>query len=263
LQTDGLLPNEPIVTPTFLATLQAPALVPTGSSKTNNSSSNGPNSNSRLPPHASTGNTPTNGTTTPTGAAIRDHVTNSINAAGNDPKRRRLPGGSISLPTAPSPLNTSMTSSGLNLPVNRDSLPARTAHTGRKAPPPKGAHRRSGLNKRKDRDEEEDDDVDDSDDDEEEEEAGEDHRPYCTCRQVSYGDMVACDDPTCPFEWFHWSKFMSFYNYLCVVRLVVKMTDHVSSGCVGLQREPVGKWFCDHCSAKRNGKLPKKDGSVS
>jgi inhibitor of growth protein 3 len=34
--------------------------------------------------------------------------------------------------------------------------------------------------------------------------------------------MVACDNDSCPYEWFHWK-------------------------CVGLTREPVGTWFCDEC----------------
>ena len=27
---------------------------------------------------------------------------------------------------------------------------------------------------------------------------------YCICNQVSYGDMVACDNSDCPYEWFHY-----------------------------------------------------------
>ena len=26
---------------------------------------------------------------------------------------------------------------------------------------------------------------------------------YCTCRHVSFGEMIACDDPDCDIEWFH------------------------------------------------------------
>ncbi|KAL1953939.1 hypothetical protein VTO42DRAFT_2017 [Malbranchea cinnamomea] len=57
---------------------------------------------------------------------------------------------------------------------------------------------------------------------EEEDEAGEDTKAYCTCRSVSHGDMVACDNENCPYEWFHWK-------------------------CVGLTREPIGTWYCDEC----------------
>jgi inhibitor of growth protein 3 len=57
---------------------------------------------------------------------------------------------------------------------------------------------------------------------EEEDEGGEDTKVYCTCRSVSHGDMVACDNDNCPYEWFHWK-------------------------CVGLTREPLGKWYCDEC----------------
>jgi inhibitor of growth protein 3 len=57
---------------------------------------------------------------------------------------------------------------------------------------------------------------------EEEDEGGEDTKTYCTCRSVSHGDMVACDNDDCPYEWFHWK-------------------------CVGLTREPLGTWYCDEC----------------
>ncbi|EEA25924.1 hypothetical protein TMatcc_005826 [Talaromyces marneffei ATCC 18224] len=58
--------------------------------------------------------------------------------------------------------------------------------------------------------------------DDDEDEGGEDTKVYCTCRSVSHGDMVACDNDNCPYEWFHWK-------------------------CVGLTREPLGTWYCDEC----------------
>merc|ERR1712002_1249234 len=42
---------------------------------------------------------------------------------------------------------------------------------------------------------------------------------YCVCHQVSYGEMIGCDNPDCPIEWFHF-------------------------GCLGLTAKPKGKWFC-------------------
>lgn len=50
---------------------------------------------------------------------------------------------------------------------------------------------------------------------------------YCICRQVSYGDMIGCDNPSCPIEWFHYA-------------------------CVGLTAPPKGKWYCPECSQKMN-----------
>jgi len=47
---------------------------------------------------------------------------------------------------------------------------------------------------------------------------------WCFCNQVSYGEMVACDNQHCEKEWFH-------YN------------------CVGLVEPPVGKWYCKDCKA--------------
>lgn len=65
-------------------------------------------------------------------------------------------------------------------------------------------------------------DDEDMEEEEEEDEGAEDTKVYCTCRTVSHGDMVACDNDNCPYEWFHWK-------------------------CVGLTREPVGTWYCDEC----------------
>ena len=50
---------------------------------------------------------------------------------------------------------------------------------------------------------------------------------YCVCNQVSYGDMVACDNTKCPVEWFHYP-------------------------CVGITAPPKGKWYCPQCSASMN-----------
>mmetsp|Transcript_20445 Transcript_20445/g.28119 ORF Transcript_20445/g.28119 Transcript_20445/m.28119 type:complete len:136 (+) Transcript_20445:340-747(+) len=48
---------------------------------------------------------------------------------------------------------------------------------------------------------------------------------YCTCRQVSYGKMVACENTECAIEWFHY-------------------------GCVGLKEElkPEDVWYCKECT---------------
>ncbi|KAF8636673.1 hypothetical protein AX17_003479 [Amanita inopinata Kibby_2008] len=54
-------------------------------------------------------------------------------------------------------------------------------------------------------------------------------RLYCYCREVSFGEMIACDSAKCEREWFHLE-------------------------CVGLEEPPKGKWFCDECSASRKSK---------
>lgn len=67
----------------------------------------------------------------------------------------------------------------------------------------------------------------DGDGDEEMMDDGEnDNRHYCTCHRVSFGDMVACDDNECPYEWFHWE-------------------------CVGITKEPQGIWICATCTDRR------------
>lgn len=47
---------------------------------------------------------------------------------------------------------------------------------------------------------------------------------YCYCQRVSFGAMIACDNPDCPVEWFHYE-------------------------CAGLAETPKGRWFCRHCEA--------------
>ncbi len=85
-------------------------------------------------------------------------------------------------------------------------------------------------------DDDDDDEVDDEEDEEEEEDDdGDDNKKYCICRNVSHGNMVACDNDECPYEWFHWS-------------------------CVGLTREPSGAWYCPECRGASETELGKVGG---
>lgn len=52
---------------------------------------------------------------------------------------------------------------------------------------------------------------------------------YCVCQQVSYGEMIGCDNPDCPIEWFHFA-------------------------CVSLTTKPKGKWYCPKCTSDRKKK---------
>jgi hypothetical protein len=45
----------------------------------------------------------------------------------------------------------------------------------------------------------------------------------CNCNGRGRGEMVGCENPNCPSEWFHLE-------------------------CVGLTRVPTGSWFCPDCS---------------
>ncbi|KAM4675890.1 inhibitor of growth protein 5-like [Discoglossus pictus] len=49
---------------------------------------------------------------------------------------------------------------------------------------------------------------------------------YCLCHQVSYGEMIGCDNPDCPIEMVHFA-------------------------CVDLTTKPKGKWFCPRCTQER------------
>ncbi|KAL5972250.1 Inhibitor of growth protein 5 [Taenia solium] len=47
-------------------------------------------------------------------------------------------------------------------------------------------------------------------------------RLYCLCKKLSYGDMIACDNPRCEIEWFHFA-------------------------CVDIKTQPKGRWYCPRC----------------
>lgn len=122
-----------------------------------------------------------------------------------------------------------------------DSAPSsrRGSRAGSGTPGPNHTHSKNKASVDMDKDEEMADRDDDEDvsgsegvsgiDDDEDEEG----KRYCLCQAVSYGDMVACDNPSCPYEWFHWS-------------------------CVGLKSEPEGRWYCPTCSNERAESLKKK-----
>lgn len=59
-----------------------------------------------------------------------------------------------------------------------------------------------------------------------------DEPTYCLCEQVSYGEMIGCDNDECPIEWFHFS-------------------------CVGLHHKPKGKWFCPKCRGENEKTMDK------
>ncbi|XP_029342213.1 chromatin modification-related protein YNG2-like [Acyrthosiphon pisum] len=60
-----------------------------------------------------------------------------------------------------------------------------------------------------------------------------DEPTYCLCVQISYGEMICCDNDSCPIEWFHFS-------------------------CVSLLTKPKGKWFCPRCRGDRPNKIKPK-----
>jgi hypothetical protein len=53
---------------------------------------------------------------------------------------------------------------------------------------------------------------------------------YCLCDDISYGEMIACDNPKCKIEWYHLP-------------------------CVGLTHAPKsGKWYCPACRKKKKSR---------
>lgn len=45
---------------------------------------------------------------------------------------------------------------------------------------------------------------------------------YCFCKEIAFGNMMGCENETCPIEWFHFE-------------------------CVGLTSPPTEDWFCPLC----------------
>ncbi|KAI0832701.1 hypothetical protein BC628DRAFT_1347953 [Trametes gibbosa] len=74
-------------------------------------------------------------------------------------------------------------------------------------------------------------DEDDAEGDEDVEEAAEDgadaedQELYCYCQKLSYGEMIACDNDGCRYQWFHLS-------------------------CVNLKPPLPENWYCEECSVK-------------
>ena len=68
--------------------------------------------------------------------------------------------------------------------------------------------------------------------------SGEDtNERYCICKDVSYGDMIMCDNSRCSTQWFHFV-------------------------CVGLNSAPKGKWFCPLCVEFKKKRKEKNLNSI-
>ena len=52
--------------------------------------------------------------------------------------------------------------------------------------------------------------------------SSDDSKMYCFCGKDKKGMMIACENPECTVEWYHYS-------------------------CVGIRRKPKGSWFCPKC----------------
>ncbi|KAF9226781.1 hypothetical protein BS17DRAFT_503918 [Gyrodon lividus] len=59
-------------------------------------------------------------------------------------------------------------------------------------------------------------------------EDGEDKELYCFCQKLSYGEMIACDNPDCLYQWFHLP-------------------------CVNLKQPLPERWFCAECTKRGMG----------
>lgn len=79
-----------------------------------------------------------------------------------------------------------------------------------------------------------------------------DEPTYCLCDQISYGEMIMCDNDLCPYEWFHFScvslgsKPKGRFLKMCTVEKK-NITYFVS-----------GKWYCPKCRGDRSSVMKPK-----
>lgn len=71
---------------------------------------------------------------------------------------------------------------------------------------------------------------------------------YCICNQVSYGDMVACDNQDVSFN----SSSNSLHSFgYCIQTNVFYLLqcpyEWFHYPCVGITAPPKGKWYCPQC----------------
>lgn len=84
---------------------------------------------------------------------------------------------------------------------------------------------------------------------------------YCFCNQVSYGEMVACDNPDVsnPSFFFIIVLGLKFFFTFCTYNLMKAhflfqqcKIEWFHFGCVGLKEQPKGKWYCSDCAVVKN-----------
>ena len=80
---------------------------------------------------------------------------------------------------------------------------------------------------------------------------------YCICNQVSYGDMVACDNEDVSWSQLLFDRFSFMHNLNDQDKRMIKWISIVFQcpyewfhyPCVGIEAPPKGKWYCPTCTA--------------
>lgn len=71
--------------------------------------------------------------------------------------------------------------------------------------------------------------------------------------QISYGEMIGCDNDLCPIEWFHFSCVQVNYLMCCLpfvlltLTFIESTTRDLKETFFQLTTKPKGKWFCPKC----------------
>ncbi|KAI9068440.1 hypothetical protein FKP32DRAFT_1561604 [Trametes sanguinea] len=160
-----------------------------------------------------------------TATEVFDSSSSASASAGPPPnKKRRMntttSAGSIKLPS-PVPVSSGSFGggSGASASGTQKSGLSRQVHPRHSPMRSRRTHASTGL------DEEDAEGEDDLDEAGEEGGDAEDQELYCYCQKLSYGEMIACDNDGCRYQWFHLS-------------------------CVNLKPPLPENWYCEECSIK-------------
>lgn len=77
-------------------------------------------------------------------------------------------------------------------------------------------------------------------------EDGEDKELYCFCQKLSYGEMIACDNPGCPYQWV---STPTPHTHPTLTTLPFQF--HLP--CVNLKQPLPERWYCAECTKRGMG----------
>lgn len=82
---------------------------------------------------------------------------------------------------------------------------------------------------------------------------------YCICNQVSYGDMVACDNEDVSFAFGIYLPAVLKKNFSLIFHCFQCPFEWFHYPCVDITSPPKGKWFCPQCTASMRRRGSRKN----
>lgn len=87
-----------------------------------------------------------------------------------------------------------------------------------------------------------------------------DEPTYCYCNDVSYGQMIACDNEECPREWFH-LKCTELDHVPDDPNCKYPPLHNATLRSMSTDSSVTGQWICEICKAERAGEKDKNHNS--